>query len=132
MSGIFPYMRHGIPDFTEKHAVTSNEAVALGEALVLSSGKLTKCGATTKPSFLAAEPCTAAEATAGKHIDVLRVNSHVIYETKLSVDSASIAEGAKYTLSSDGLAITATATSGVAEVVGFDGKAAGDKVLVRF
>lgn len=127
-----PYMRHGIPDFTETHAVTSNEAVALGEALVLSSGKLTKCGATAKPDFLAAEPCTAAEATAGKRIAVTRVNSHVVYETTLSVASASIAEGAKYTLSSDGLAITATTTNGVAEVVAFEGKAAGDKVLVRF
>ena len=127
-----PYLRHGIPDFTEKHEVTANEAVALGEALVLSSGKLTKCGATAKPAFLAVEPCTAAEATAGKHIAVLRVNSHVVYETTLSVASASIARGTKYTLSSDGLQITATATSGVAEVVGFDGKAAGDRVLVRF
>jgi hypothetical protein len=129
---ITPYLRNGIPDFTEKHEVTANEAVALGEALVLSSGKLTKCGATTTPTFLAVEPCTAAEATAGKRIDVIRVNEQVVYETVLSVASASIAEGAKYTLSSDGLAITATTTSGVAEVVGFDGKAAGDRVLVRF
>lgn len=126
------YKRNELTDALEYIEVTAAEAVVLGEALVLASGKLTKCGATAKPSFLAMGPCTAAEATAGKKIPVLRVSDEVTYETVLSAASASIAKGAKYTLSSDGLGITATTTSGVAEVVDWDGKAAGDKVRVRF
>ena len=35
------------------HEVTEDEAVVMGEALVLTDGKLTKCGATVKPEFIA-------------------------------------------------------------------------------
>lgn len=126
---ITPYMRNANTDALEYHEVTASEAVAYGEALVMSSGKLTKCGATTKPAYLAAGSCAAGSANV---IPVLRVSDEVIYETALSEASASIAKGAKYTLSSDGLKITATTTSGVAEVVSWDGKAQGDKVRVRF
>ena len=40
--------------------------------------------------------------------------------------------GDKVTLHTDGLQVTATTASGVAEVVGMDGTAAGDRVRVRF
>lgn len=125
-----PYKRNGGTDNLEYLEVTTGETVVLGEALVQSSGLLTKCGATAVPKYIAMGGVTSAPA--GTVIPVLRVSDEVIYETELSVDSASIAKGAKYTLSTDGLAITATATSGVAEVVGFGGKAAGDRVLVKF
>lgn len=110
--------------------VSTGETVALGEALVLTSGKLTKCGATTAPTYIAMEPVTSAPA--GTKIAVIRVQKNVIYETELKAASASIAAGAKYTLHTDGLGITATTTSGVAEVVDWDGKASGDAVRVRF
>ena len=126
------YKRNGRPAPFEKYPVTGAEAVAVGEALVLSSGKLTKCGATAAPSFIAQEPCTGAEATAGKEIAVVRVSKDVIYETELTADFSAIAAGAKVTLASTGLGVTATTTSGVAEIVGWDGKASGDKVRVRF
>ena len=35
---------------------TSGETIVAGEALVLSSGKLTKCGATAKPAYVALGP----------------------------------------------------------------------------
>lgn len=127
-----PYKTNGQPTAAECYPVTGAEAVALGEALVLSSGKLTKCGATAAPTFIALEACTGAEATAGKRIAVTRVSKDVIYETKLTAAYSAIAAGAKVTLSSDGLGITATTTSGVAEIVDWDGKASGDKVRVRF
>jgi len=127
-----PYKTNGRPTAAEMYAVTSAEAVAVGEALVLSSGKLTKCGATATPDFIALEPCTAAEATAGKAIAVTRVSKDVIYETVLTAAYSAIAAGAKVTLASSGLGITATTTSGVAEIVDWDGKASGDKVRVRF
>ena len=37
----------------EYKPVTESETVTLGEALVLSGGKLTKCGATSRPGFVA-------------------------------------------------------------------------------
>ena len=43
-----------------------------------------------------------------------------------------IAAGAKVTISSNGLGITATTTSGVAEIVDWDGTAVGSQVRVRF
>lgn len=119
-------------DALEYLPVTGAEAVALGEALVLSSGKLTKCGATAAPSFIAMGACTGAEATAGKKIPVVRVSKEIIYETALTADYSAIAAGARVTLASTGLGITATTTSGVAEIVDWDGKASGDKVRVRF
>ncbi len=125
-----PYKRNGQPDSVEYLEVTANETVALGEALVISSGKLTKCGATTAPTYIAMGSVTSAPS--GTKIPVIRVSKDVIYESQLSVDSSSIAIGAAYTLSSDGLKVTATTTSGVAECVGFEGKKAGDKVFVRF
>ena len=125
-----PYKRNGQPDSAEYLEVTANETVALGEALVISSGKLTKCGATTAPTYIAMGSVTSAPS--GTKIPVIRVSKDVIYESQLSVDSSSIAIGASYTLSSDGLKVTATTTSGVAECVGFEGKKAGDKVFVRF
>lgn len=125
-----PYKRNGQPVALEYHEVTTSETVALGEALVMSSGKLTKCGATAKPTYIAMQPITSAPA--GSKIACVRVSPDVIYETELSAASASIAKGALYTLASNGLGITATTTSGVAEVVDWDGKAAGDKVRVRF
>ena len=44
----------------------------------------------------------------------------------------SVKLGDKVTIYTDGLQVTATTTSGVAEVVGMDGTAAGSTVLVRF
>ena len=126
------YKTNGRPVPFEKYPVTGAEAVAVGEALVLSSGKLTKCGATATPTFIAEEPCTGAEATAGKEIAVHRVSKEIIYETELTADYSAIAAGAKVTLASTGLGITATTTSGVAEIVSWDGKTSGDKVRIRF
>lgn len=128
---ITPYKRGPMTDALEYHETTANEAITLGEALVLSSGKLTKCGATAKPEFIAMGSCPAVSGV-NHTIPVVRVSDEIIYETTLSVASASIAKGALYTLASNGAQITATTTNGVAEVVDWDGKAAGDKVRVKF
>ena len=125
-----PYRKNGQPQPLEYHEVTTGETVALGEALVMASGKLTKCGATAVPAYIAMQPITSAPA--GSRIAVVRVSKDVTYDTELSAASASIAKGAKYTLHTDGLGITATTTSGVAEVVDWDGTAKGDHVRVRF
>lgn len=125
-----PYKKNGQPQPFEYYEVTTSETIAVGEALVLTSGKLTKCGATAKPAFIAQAAVTSAPA--GTVIPVIRVSPDVVYETQLQAANASIAAGAKYTLHTDGLKITGTTTSGVAEVVDWDGTAAGSNVRVRF
>ena len=71
------------------------------------------------------------ETTEGQMIHVERVREETVYETELSVASASIAKGQKYTMDANGEKITAT-TGGSCEVVNFDGTEAGDKVRIRF
>ena len=70
--------------------------------------------------------------TAGTPIPVSRTSRDVIYETTLQAAASSVKLGDKVTLHTDGLQVTATTASGVAEVVGMDGTAAGDRVRVRF
>lgn len=105
-------------------------ALHVGTALAFSSGNLVKATGGTKPAFVCMEEVTTTKA--GQKIHVERVRPATVYETTLSVASASIARGAKYTIDTSGEKITATTDSGVAEVVNFDGKEAGDKVRIRF
>lgn len=106
-----------------------------GMALALSSGKLAIATGTTKPTFISMiEKDTAL--TAGDEIPVIRITPDMVLETKNSASFSGIKIGDMVTLhASDGMQVTATTTSGVAEVVGFDDNAAsgaGGKVLVRF
>ena len=102
----------------------------VGTALAFSNGNLAKATGATKPEFICMEDVTTNKA--GQKIHVERVREETVYETTLSVASAAIARGAKYTIAADGEKLTATTADGVAEVVNFDGKEAGDKVRVRF
>ena len=112
------------------HEVTASEAVQLGEALVLTSGKLTKCGATAKPEFIAMADC-AADA-ANRLIPVARVEANQLYEVPVTAAPTSLVEGDKVTLHTDGMQVTATTTSGVVTVESLNGAAAaGDTIVVR-
>lgn len=91
----------------EIYDITDAEVVALGEALVLTSGKLTKCGATATPEFIAMASGT------GVEIPVVRVTEDMVFETAFAADASLTAEGTKVTLHTDGLSVTATSTSGV-------------------
>ena len=106
-----------------------------GMALVQSSGNLAIATGTTAPKYISMIEKDSA-CTAGDLIPVIRVDHNTIYETSNSASFASITRGSKVTLhASNGLQVTATTTSGVAEVVDFDDKAAsgaGGKVWVRF
>lgn len=103
---------------------TADEAFVVGEALKISSGKVTKCTGTTKPVYISAEKKTA---KAGDTLSVMQVESTQEYVTTATT-SATYTVGAKYTIHTDGLQITDTTTSGVAEVVDVDG----DNITVRF
>lgn len=112
------------------YEVTASEAVSTGEALVLSAGKLTKCGATAKPQYIAIGSCTAAQSN--RNIAVCRVEPNQIYEVPVTAAPTSLVPGCLVTLHTDGLQVTATTTSGVVTVVDTAGAAAaGDKILVR-
>ena len=62
----------------------------------------------------------------------MRVLPDMMFETTFQAAASSVKLGDKVTLHTDGLQVTATTASGVAEVVGMDGTAAGDRVRVRF
>ncbi len=103
-----------------------------GMAMVLSSGKLAIATGTSKPEFICVEEHDSA-VSAGDLVTVVRVDPQTVYETTLSAAGTSLNIGDLVTLhASNGLQVTATTTSGVAEIVEMDGTAAGDTVRVRF
>lgn len=113
----------------EPHYLTvGTTAVSAGEALVLTDGKLVKCGATSKPTFIAL-----AGGAPDAEIAVGRVEANQIYEVPVSAAPTALTVGSKVTIGADGLTVTATTTSGVAEIVDLnDATAAGDRIVVRF
>ena len=113
----------------EQQPASAGLALKVGTAVKLDGGKLAKCAGADKPGFICMADVTAA--SDGQMVPVERVREETIYETELSVASADIARGEKYTIDATGEKLTAT-TGGSAEVVSFDGTEAGDKVRVRF
>lgn len=101
-----------------------------GMALKLDSGKLAIAAGSDEPEFICVEEHSAA-VTAGDLVTVVRVDPGTDYETTLSA-AGTLNIGDKVTIASDGLRVTATTTSGVAEIVAMEGTASGDTVVVRF
>ena len=104
----------------------------VGMALVQTSGNLAIATGTDKPTYISM--CEKDSAcTAGDIIPVLRVAPDMIFETSFSADPTAVNLGDKVTLhASSGMQVTATTTSGVAEVIYKDGNASGDMCRVRF
>lgn len=103
----------------------------VGMALVMSSGQLALATGANAPTYISM--CERESAcTAGDIIPVIRVNHDMIFETEFSAAAASVKLGSKVTLNTDALKVTATTTSGVAEVVYMDGTASGSMCRVRF
>ncbi len=103
----------------------------VGMALVFSSGNLTTASGTAKPEYISMVEKNDA-CSAGDLIPVVRANADIVFETVSSAAMTSIRPGDKVTLASDGLRVTATTTSGVAEVVEILDSASGGAVRVRF
>lgn len=115
----------GVAPTIKQVAANTSVEYAVGDALIITAGKLAKAGSTDKPEYIAAEKAT------GKDVlSVYQVESNQEYETTLST-AGTLVVGSKVTLSSAS-EVTATTTSGVAEVVAVAGSAKGDKVIVRF
>lgn len=102
-----------------------------GLALTQSSGNLAVASGTTAPTYICMTEKGAA-VSAGTLIPVIRVSSDIIFETENTAAFTSVTNGTKVTIDGTGLKVTATTTSGVAEVVGFEGTAVGSKIYVRF
>ena len=102
-----------------------------GMALTQSSGNLAIATGTTKPTYISMIEKSAA-CTAGDVIPVFRIDPGMIFETSFSASASGVIPGDKVTIASDGLRVTATETSGVAEVVCKEGSGSGDMCRVRF
>lgn len=104
----------------------------VGMALTQTSGNLAIATGTTKPTYISMVE-KASACTAGDIIPVFRIDPDMIFETSFSASASSIKLGDKVTLhASSGAQVTATTTSGVAEVVYMDGTSSGDMCRVRF
>ena len=110
---------------------TTSETYKVGETLKLSSaGKLTKASGTDVPKYVCSADY-AAPASNAKDIPVVEINPGQIYEAPLQAAGTSLKVGDKVTIHTDGLQVTSTTTSGVAEIVAIKGTGVGDKVLVH-
>lgn len=103
----------------------------VGMAMVLSGGVLAKASGTTRPTHISMhERDTACES--GEMIYTIRAESDITFETTFAADPAALKVGDKVTVYTDGAQVTATTTSGVAEIVNILEAKTGGKVLVRF
>lgn len=103
----------------------------VGMAMVQTGGNLALASGTTAPTYISM--CERKEAcTAGELIPVVRVQKDIIFGVPAQAAMTSVKLGDKVTIYTDGLQVTATTTSGVAEVVGMEDTAAGSTVFVRF
>lgn len=109
---------------------TDSETYQVGEALKLASGKVTLCSGAVAPSHVCVGPVDD-----NGVVPCVEVQKYMEFETTLGVaptDSATVGVGDKVTLHTDGMQVTATKTSGVAEVTGIDGQTVGSRVTVKF
>lgn len=111
---------------TEYLPVTENETYTVGEVLKLVSGAVTKSGATDVPVYI----CAGQPGEQG--LPAYRVQKTQSYETTLSAAGTSLKIGDKVTVHTDGLQVTATTTSGIAEIISIDNAEVGGAVTVRF
>ena len=86
---------------TQSLPSTANEDYLLNEALTTNNGALTKCGQTTKPSYIAAEPYEA-PAEDNKDIGVNAVVSENVYQTQVVGDITDMPLFSKLLLDSSG------------------------------
>lgn len=123
-------MKVGLTPPIEYKTATADESYAVGEALKQSGGKVTLCSGTTKPEYICVGPAN----DAGE-VPCVAVQDYMEFQTTLAVapaDSATIGVGDKVTIHTDGMQVTATKTSGVAQLVRVDGQTVGSVVVVKF
>lgn len=111
---------------------TASTEYKIGDALILSGGGLVKATGTTKPEYIAAANYSA-PATGMEPLPTYLIAPGMEWETTFAADATAVTEGTKVTIHTDGAQVTATATSGVAQILKKHGTgAAGTKVTVTF
>ena len=116
------------PEYLDAKA---SEVISIGEALTLSAGVLTQCTGTTKPTHIAMGDKAAADTN--RRMPACRGESKQVYAVPATAAPTALVPGAKVTIYTDGLQVTATTTDGVVTVVDKNGAtAAGDEIIVRF
>lgn len=119
-------IENGRMNVAEPHYIVAGTTIQEGMALVLTSGKLTKCGATVKPAYIAMS-----SGITDQKIPVIPVAENQIYRVPCTAVPANI--GIKVTINADGLQVTGTTTDGVATVVDLNGATkAGDQIYIKF
>lgn len=116
VGGVEPY---------EYKEVKTGEEVQAGEALVLATGKLTKCGATVKPEYIAMGKAKNGIAP------VICVLPTTVFAATAQAGQNTLTAGSKVTLTADGMNVTATTTDGVF-VLDTPAAAAGGECVGRF
>ncbi len=113
-----------------KEMPASAATYKVGDALIISAGKLAKTSGTVAPEFISAGAGTL---VAGAPLAVNPVYEGFEYETTFATSGTSLKVGDKVTLHTDSAQVTATTTSGVAEIVDIlGGGASGSAVIVKF
>ena len=123
-------MKVGLTPPLEYKTATAGESYAVGEALKQSGGKVTLCSGAAKPEYICVGPAN----DAGE-VPCVAVQDYMEFQTTVAVapaDSATIGVGDKVTIHTDGMQVTATKTSGVAQIVRVDGQTVGSVVVVKF
>lgn len=108
----------GASDPFEYGLMTDAEAVTITQALKITNGRFTKASGTDVPTAIAL-----ASAAAGTNVKIpfVRLDDQREFEVKSTATVASTLVGAKVTLHTDGLSVTATTTGGVFLVSATDG-----------
>ena len=75
---------------------------------MLASGKVTKCGATAKPDYIAQGP-----ANQKGMVPCIRVLPTTIFEVPAQADQSALGAGSKVSLHTDGMQVTAATANGV-------------------
>lgn len=117
-----------IPPF--EYVVCGNITPKAGMALTQTAGKLAMATGATMPKYISM--LEADVAMDGKAIPVIRVEPGIQFATTNSAALTSVNPGDKVTIATDGMRVTATTTSGVAEIIEKSGNDAGSDVVVRF
>jgi len=100
----------------------------IGQALKIVDGKATPT--TDKPTYISVENVIG---KSGEQLAAIRVSDEYEYKAALTAKGTALKIGDKVTIASDCVSVTATITSGICEITGFetDQKNIGDNIMFR-
>ncbi len=124
--------QHNLGDVPVMHLPTAAIGLKVGTALYLSAGKLQVAKDNTKPEYISLYDGGGTTVPEGTIVPVEPVYPSTVYETQITGSLSTINIGSVHNINSVGSSITALSDTGVAKVVGYEGKTAGSRVKVVF